>query len=235
VRDGPGGEVLLVVTRYGHFWRNLLAGLAGVACGLAFAGWFGTRALAAESDGAQAGLAMLAVLGGVMVIFMVDIHLSPRRDIRAHVPGGDRRAFFRLREDGKIHLYSASFTLWDAGRRPIWRVRKNYLRNLGGRRWTGAGTGGDIEGGAGTGGEAPLALEEDPPARSLLQRALGGAFGLFATDYVFRRAGREVGRLHRRPPWRTGFLLELAPPAEGGPRQATGVAMAVLADSVEWR
>ncbi len=227
--DGTGGTVLLTVIRYGHFWRNLLAGAAGVACGLAFAGWLGARALAAGSDAAQAALALLAVTGGVIVIFLVDIHLSPRRDIHARVPGGERRAFFRLLEDRKINIDSASFTLWDSARRPLFRAGKNYLGNLGKRRWVGRRPGGGEEDGP------PLVLEEDSSLRSLLHRALGGAFGLFATDYVFRRGGREVGRLRRRPPWRTRFLVEFSSPAEGGPEPVTGVAMAVLADCIEWR
>src|SRR5512138_2437018 len=108
VADEATGDLLLTATRYGHFWRNLLAGVVGVACGLAFAFVFGIRALAAQGDAAQVAFILLALLGGVVVIFLVDILLSPPRDIRAHVPGGDRRSLFRLLEDRKFNLHAAS-------------------------------------------------------------------------------------------------------------------------------
>jgi hypothetical protein len=225
VADEPGGGLLLTATRYGHFWRNLLAGVVGVACGLLFAFVTGIRALAAEGDAAQVALGLLALLGGVVIIFLVDILLSPPRDIRGHIPGGDRRAWFRLLEDRKINLRAVSFTLRDRGRLPRARVGKDYLANIRRKRWT-ART---------PEGEELFSFSEESAWRSALHRALGGAFGLFATDYLFLSRGREVGRLHRRPPWRTRFLLTLAPPAEGGPDPALAVAVAVLADSIEWR
>lgn len=215
------GALLLTATRYGRFWANLLAGLVGIAAGLSFAGVIGFKALSAQDDTAQAGLFLLAALGGVVLIFLVDILLSPARDVRGHIPGGDRRAYFRLIEAHKINLRASTFTLYDPERKARASMRKDYLGDLGRKRWTCRAPD----------GREVCSLVEDSALRSLLHRLLGGAFGLFATDYIFVREGSEIGRLRRRAPWRRTFLLELGP----GLDPFLGVAMAVLADSIEWR
>ncbi len=227
VFDGEGETLLLSVVRPGHFWLNLLAGLAGLASGFAFMAVFLVLAFHTPGDAAQVVIGLTGILGGVAVLFLVDIALSPRRYFRSALPdpgtgkGKGRRPGFRLREDSKVTLFSSSFTLRSSEGEVRARIAKNYLRNLGRRRWTCRGPQGELL----------CQAVEDSPWRSFLYRVVGGGFGFLTTDYLLLQEGRELGRFHRRRPHHRRNLLSL----NGELDPEVAVALAVITDAVEKR
>lgn len=186
------GNVLVFVERPVHFFRSLVAILAGFGAALALlVVVIGLAAGLARISEAAAGI--IGVVGVVAVIFgmiVVIILLAPKRHV--HFYRDDSRAdqILQVLQDKKLMLLTATYTILDQSGAPLAKLRKNYLYNVLRKRWHCFANDGSL---------ICLALE-DSIILSMLRRLVGPMLGILRTNFVIVTPDQQhiIGEFNRK-------------------------------------
>ena len=169
------GTPIVHVERPAHLLRNLLAVVVGLIAGIVVVGAVAGVAVAMNRSEPPPWLLLLSWPAGFLALAVVGSAASKKRHITFYRDEAKRERLLEILQDRKLQLIVATFTVLDARRQPIARLRKNYLYNIFRKRW-------EIRTMA---GQVAFVAKEDSMILSLLRRVLGPMFGLLRTNYVF--------------------------------------------------
>lgn len=223
------GEQILFVERPAHFFRNLMAFLAGVLAFIAvvIASGFATQPLNAAGN---QGLAAIVSLSGFVLAFValivVAVVLSKKRHITFYRGQAKGEKVMDILQDKKWEFLTTTFIIRDAKGSPLGKLRKNQLTNLVRKKWRLMSFGGrDI-----------LVAKEDSIILSLLRRLLGPLFGLLRTNYVFEDgAGKHVGEFQRKMTILDRYALDMRADLNRNVDRRLCLALGVILDTGERR
>jgi uncharacterized protein YxjI len=222
------GQPIVFVERPAHLIRNLLAILVGGAAGMSVMVLTVTIAQAMSIKG-PAGAAM-ALVGGLLALttfVLVGSAVSKKRHITFYRDEQKKERLLEVRQDKKLQVIVATYTVRDARGQPIARLRKNYLYNLLRKKW-------EIRTLA---GQLAFLVKEDSIILSLLRRVLGPMYGLLRTNFIFCGAdGRSVlGEFKRKMTILDRYAVDLTRDRHRKLDRRLALAMGVMLDTGERR
>lgn len=225
------GNRILYVERPAHFLRNLGAVLAaavvffGVLVGVVVAI---DAVLGPNPQGGAVAVVMLLAFGlAAAAALVVGVPLSAKRHVTFYRDANKRERLLDVLQDAKFQPITHTYTVRDAQRRPLARLRKNILYNLIRKRWYCDAPDG-----------RPLAVaKEDSIILSLLRRLLGPFFGLLRTNFLILRpdSDDEFGEFKRKFTIRDRYVLDLTPDRARTFDRRIALALGVMLDTGERR
>jgi hypothetical protein len=233
VSDDQGNQLLYVV-RPAHFFRNMIAMMAGlgammfgfilVGVGAAFV----VPAELPEDSPVLTAVGLIAMLAGAAAGLFVGMLLSKKRHITFY-RGSDESAPKALEviQNDKVRFPTHTFTVLDENGRTLGVLSKNYLYNLFRKQW----------GVANAAGRPLCVVREDSMILSLLRRFLGPLFGILRTNFVFFQFGsdRELGEFKRKMTLLDRYVFDMTADRTRSLDRRLAVATAVMLDSAERR
>jgi hypothetical protein len=131
-----------------------------------------------------------------------------------------------IKQDQKVALLNATYTVNDAAGQNLGRLHKNYLYNLFRKRWRCLGTDGGLV----------CMAKEDSIVLSLLRRLLGPLFGLLRTNFIIVDAEeRLLGEFNRKMTLLDRYVLDLTQDAGRSLDRRLAMALGVMLDTGERR
>jgi len=226
VSDESGAPIVFV-ERPAHLLRNLLALFVGGAAGLLV---LGVSAAVVESLGQGGGEGAVGLLRGLLALATfvpLGGAASKKRHITFYRDENKHERLLEIRQDNKLQVVVATYTVRDARGEPIARLRKNYLYNLLRKRW-------EIRTLA---DQLAFLVKEDSIILSLLRRVLGPMYGLLRTNFIFCGAdGRSVlGEFKRKMTILDRYALDLKRDRHRKLDRRLALAMGVMLDTGERR
>lgn len=220
------GQPLAFVERPSHVTHNVLAVIGAVA---AAAGAFVLLAVAADMNRGvlRSLLGALALPAAVAVLLVGSVALSRRRHVTFYRGAARDERVLEVRQDSKLQLLHASYTIRDADGRPLARLRKDPMASLVRKRW-------EIRG---LDGAVLYVAYEDSVFVALLRRVLGPFFGLLRTNFVFIHATtrRQIGELRRKLTILDRYVLDLTWDRRREMDRRYALALGVMLDTGELR
>ena len=204
---------------------TLVVALAGIMATLLAASAFGQ---------ANNSLAWLCGLGGVLATIVatisVSIFLFPKRHVTFWRNSSRGEKLLEVRQDSKLQLIEATFTVIDPRDGPIARISKNVFTNLFRKRWR-----------CRTPDSAAIIFTafEDSVILALLRRFLGTMMGLLRTNFLIVDGpdanGRVLGEFNRKFTLFDRYVLDLSSDPERTLDRRVAMALGVLLDTGERR
>jgi uncharacterized protein YxjI len=222
------GNAIVYVERPAHLLRNLLALVAGGLSALLVVALSAVVAEALFVKGPAA--AAVVVVGGLLALVafaVVGAAASKKRHVAFYRDEQKRDRLLEIKQDKKLQLIVATFTVCDARGQAIARFRKNFLYNIFRKRW-------EIRTLA---DQVAFVVKEDSIILSLLRRVLGPMYGLLRTNYVFLGAdGRAMlGEFKRKMTILDRYALDLKRDRHRKLDRRLALAMGVMLDTGERR
>ena len=228
VFDESGNQIIYVV-RPAHFFRNLLALIGAIAAAVGFFAAASTATQSAQQagwTGVANALALVTVIGAWAVLIVVGLKLSKKRHISFHRGDENGEPLLEVLQDKKFELFTTTFTIRDAKRRALGRLRKNMFSNILRRRWRLFSPSGHMI----------LMAQEDSMILSLLRRVLGPMFGLLRTNFVFIDGQqRHMGEFQRKATILDRYALDMSADTNRRIDRRLALALGVILDTGERR
>jgi uncharacterized protein YxjI len=221
------GTPIVYVERPAHLLRNVLALIVGLLAAVTVVGLVAGVAVALGKGVAASALLLASWPAAFLALVVVGSAASKKRHITFYRDEAKGERLLEILQDKKLQLIIATFTVRDAGGRPIARLRKNYLYNIFRKRW-------EIRTMA---GQVAFVAMEDSIILSLLRRVLGPMFGLLRTNYVFLGSdGRSVlGEFKRKMTILDRYALDLQRDRHRKLDRRLALALGVILDTGERR
>ena len=215
------GAAIVVAHQPVHRFRELLAGF--VAAGTA-AGLFNLVTTSAAAHGGGAGSAVILMLGGVAAVatlVCVRSALSMGEQLTLHRQGRSGERLLEVRQDRRVELVAARYTVIDAHGQSIARLHTSRLYNVLRTRW-------EIRTVA---GQLAFAAAEDSTVRSVLRRIVGPIHPFLRTNVVLYAPDRRgvLGTLDRKAPILDRYALDLTRDRHRKLDRRVALAVAVMA------
>jgi uncharacterized protein YxjI len=226
VSDESGAPIVFV-ERPAHLLRNLFALLVGIVAMIASVAAVIAGAAALGGKEAVGPASILAWPVAFLTLIVAASAVSKKRHITFYRDDRKKERLLEIRQDKKIQLITATYTVRDARGQPIARLRKNYLYNIFRKRW-------EIRTLA---DQLAFLVKEDSIILSLLRRVLGPMYGLLRTNFVFCGAdGRSVlGEFKRKMTILDRYALDLKRDRHRKLDRRLALAMGVMLDTGERR
>jgi uncharacterized protein YxjI len=224
------GNNLVFVERPAHFFRNLVALLAGISvavgvgAGLTWAAAYLTRNLSPTFGNV---VVLLTIPTSLVAFLIVGIGLSKKRHVTFY-RGGDKKGgkLMQANQDKKFEFFTTTFTLRDGAGRALCRIRKNLFSNIIRKKWRMLSMA----------GKPLLVAKEDSIILSLLRRVLGPFFGLLRTNFIFvDAADKHVGEFQRKLTILDRYSLDMSADRQRIVDRRLALAMGVILDTGERR
>jgi hypothetical protein len=237
VVTGEDGTPLLYVVRPAHFFRNMIAVLAGlgtaiVAMFVAGVGMGIALAILApelpDDSPLYGAIGLIGMLAGAAAGLFVGMWLSKKRHVTFYRGSDETGAkAIEVIQNHKVRFPTHTFTVVDEGGRTLGVLSKNYLYNVFRKQW----------GVANAAGRPVCVVREDSIILSLLRRFLGPLFGLLRTNFVFFQFGsdRELGEFKRKMTLLDRYVFDMSADRTRSLDRRLAVATAVMLDSAERR
>lgn len=223
------GEQLLYVERPRHFFKNLLALVAGIIAGVAV--FIGTSAASDALTRAGASTAavvvfLIGVVAAWVALFVVGIGLSKKRHITFYRGQQKGEKVLEVLQDKKFEVFTTTFVVRDAKGQSLGKLRKNMFSNILRKKWRLASIA----------GRPILLAQEDSIVLSLLRRVLGPFFGLLRTNFVLLDgAGKHVGEFQRKMTILDRYALDMRADMQRNVDRRLALALGVVLDTGERR
>jgi uncharacterized protein YxjI len=226
VSDETGAPIVFV-ERPAHLLRNLLALIVGLVAMIAAVTAVVAGAMTLGGKEAVGPASMLAWPLAFLTLIVVASAVSKKRHITFYRDERKKERLLEIRQDKKIQLITATYTVRDAHGQPLARLRKNYLYNIFRKRW-------EIRTLA---DQLAFLVKEDSIILSLLRRVLGPMYGLLRTNFIFCAAdGRSVlGEFKRKMTILDRYALDLKRDRHRKLDRRLALAMGVMLDTGERR
>ncbi|MCI0642146.1 MAG: hypothetical protein L0Y72_17645 [Gemmataceae bacterium] len=171
-----------------------------------------------------AAIGVLPALAAGLAVF---VWIMPKRHIHFYPSERKKRLLLEIRQDKKVMILNATYTVLDPDGQIIGSFRKNYLYNFFRKRWYGYGPDGD---------EILVAME-DSLALSLLRRFLGPMFGVLRTNFIILKPDGEtlLGTFDRKFTILDRYVLDVSPDRKLYLDRRLAIALGVLLDTGEHR
>jgi predicted Zn finger-like uncharacterized protein len=177
------------------------------------------------NEGFGAGAAVGIIIGFVLFLFTA-IALSPKRHIKIYHDDSKSDLLLEVKQNQKLALVNATFTIIDPREGPIGMLRKNYLMDMLRRSWKIF----NAE------GELIAYAKEDSIILSLLRRVLGPMFGLLRTNFIFEWPGEKIfGEYNRKMTLFDRYVMDLSKDRKRAFDRRLAIGMAVMLDTGERR
>lgn len=164
------------------------------------------------------------LIGGIFGILYL---LAPLRHVSFYRDQTMQSPLMTVRQDFRIALLNARYTLLDADGAPLAQLRKNYLYNIVRKRWY-------VDAADGT----PLCIAiEDSILLSILRRFLGPLFGLLRTNFMIQTPDFQdvLGELNRKLTLFDKYVLDLTHDPDRTLDRRVALALGVMLDTGENR
>lgn len=228
VADKDGAPIMFVERPVYALLRLFAAG-CGVAAGflhfMLAALLYGAAKRAGLPMPALAALLLWSYAGSVLALFAVAMALSPRRHINIYRDERRTEVLLRVKQDYRVPLFTASYTVTDPAGAYVARIYKKRLRNIFRKRWYCAAPDGSLA----------FCAREDSMILSILRRFLLGFFGLLRTDYVIYGRAGFAGEFNRRMTLQDRYVLDLKADSLRALDRRAVLAAGVLLDTGEGR
>jgi uncharacterized protein YxjI len=212
------GQKILFIERPGHHLKNLLALVAGLAAAALVAAPI--IALAAHWDSPMLGVA--GALAGFAALLVVAVRLSPFRHIDFYRDESRQEKILQVLQDQKATIFTQTFTVVDAGGRPIARLSKNPLTNSWRKTWKCAAPDG-----------RPICIAtEDSLLKALFRKFVAK---LFPMNFIIVRDDELLGTFNRNFTLFDRYVLDLTHDRTRSLDRRIAVAIGVLLDTGERR
>lgn len=221
------GSPIVFVERPAHLLRNVFALLVGLVAMIAAVAAVIAGAVAVGGKEAVGVASIIAWPLAFLTLILVASALSKKRHITFYRDERKKDRLLEIRQDKKIQIITATYTVRDARGQPLARLRKNYLYNIFRKRW-------EIRTLA---DQLAFLVKEDSIILSLLRRVLGPMYGLLRTNFVFCGAdGRSVlGEFKRKMTILDRYALDLKRDRHRKLDRRLALAMGVMLDTGERR
>jgi uncharacterized protein YxjI len=222
------GTPIVYVERPAHLLRNVLALFVGfIAAAVVTALVTTALVFALGKDAARDVFPLVGWPVALLSFVLAGSAASKKRHITFYRDEAKRERLLEIRQDKKLQLIIATFTVRDARGQSIARLRKNYLYNVFRKRW-------EIRTMA---GQVAFVAKEDSIILSLLRRVLGPMFGLLRTNYIFVGSdGRSVlGEFKRKMTILDRYALDLKRDRHRKLDRRLALALGVMLDTGERR
>lgn len=218
------GQEIAFVHRPAAIGRVFL--IAVVSCAWILLVSFGIASLAGggEMSPLLGFLIPVLLIGGMCVIIYF---LAPLRHVTFYRDRSMQSRLLFVRQDFRVALMHARYTLLDADGNVLARLRKNYLYNIIRKRWYV-----DLPDGT------PLCTAiEDSILLSLLRRFLGPLFGLLRTNFMIMTPDFQdvLGELNRKLTLFDKYVLDLTHDPDRTLDRRVALALGVMLDTGENR
>jgi hypothetical protein len=187
-----------------------------------------------DENGQAAGplaiaLVVLGILGTLAATFLAAVNFFPKRHVSFYRTRDRTDRLLEVKQDSKLQLIKASYTVIDADAQPLAKFSKNIFSNILRKRWRCTTPG----------GEPICTAYEDSIILALLRRFLGVMFGLLRTNFVIvdgaTPGGQVLGEFNRKFTLFDRYLLDLSPDATRSLDRRVAVALGVMLDTGERR
>jgi len=169
----------------------------------------------------------IGMVVGFLGLLGIAVWLYPKRHISIYLDESKGNLLLEIKQDKKLELVNATFTIIDPQVGVIGHLKKNYLMNLIRRQWQIL----DSE------GELIAHAKEDSIILSLLRRMLGHMFGLLRTNFIFEFPDNEkiFGEFNRKFTLTDQYVMDLKKDRKRRFDRRIAVGMAVMLDTGERR
>jgi uncharacterized protein YxjI len=221
------GAPIVYVERPAHLLRNLLALIVGLAAVVVVLIAFMAGGTLLFGKDALPYLSLAGWPVALVTLVLVASAASKKRHITFYRDEAKRDRLLEIRQDKKLQVIIATFTVRDARGQPIARLRKNYIYNIFRKRW-------EIRTMA---GQVAFVAKEDSIILSLLRRVLGPMFGLLRTNYVFLGPDERsvLGEFKRKMTILDRYALDLKRDRQRKLDRRLALALGVMLDTGERR
>jgi predicted Zn finger-like uncharacterized protein len=201
----------------------ILGGFIFVACLLAFSF---LADLMFGKDGTVIGV-LIGMVVGFFGLLGIAVWLYPKRHISVYVDESKAQLLLEIKQDKKLELVNATFTIIDPQVGIIGHLKKNYLMNLIRRQWQILDANGELIAHA----------KEDSIILSLLRRMLGHMFGLLRTNFIFEFPDSEkiFGEYNRKFTLTDQYVMDLKKDRKRRFDRRIAIGMAIMLDTGERR
>jgi hypothetical protein len=210
------GHTLMFVLRPTHLLRNFVALVAGVSASLivfSATGMVAVRFAEANMQVLAGVMAFLSFAAAIFTLVSVGSGLAKKRHIQFFRDESQQELLLEVKQDQKLVLLNASFTLCDPAGQVLGRFEKNYIYNIFRKRWRFFTPEGAVQ----------YVAQED-------------SFGLLRTNYIILDADeRLVGQFNRKLTLLDRYVLDLTPDTAQSFDRRVAVALGVMLDTAERR
>jgi uncharacterized protein YxjI len=221
------GNALVYVERPTYLLRTIGAFIGAYVVTMTL--YFGLlTAIQASVESAGGGsLAFLVILLLPVTFVVLFMALCKKRHVTFYRDESKTEKLFDVLQDKKIQFPMRTYTMRDAGGKPLAVFKKNYLYNLFRKRWEMRTLGGSVV----------CVAKEDSIILSLLRRVLGPLFGLLRTNYLITRGegSMVLGEFKRKFTILDRYVLDLTTDRRRELDRRQAVALGVLLDTGERR
>ena len=221
------GAAVVYVERPAHLLRNTLALLVGLLAAVTAFTAFAAAAAAVGAGPLASVLFVAAAPAALLALVVAGSAVSKKRHVTFYRDEQKRERLLEILQDQKLQIVVATYTVRDARRQPIARLRKNYLYNIFRKRW-------EIRTLA---DQIAFVAQEDSIILSLLRRVLGPMWGLLRTNFIFCGPdGRSVlGEFKRKMTILDRYVLDLKRDRHRKLDRRLALALGVMLDTGERR
>lgn len=219
------GTPILYIERPAHFLRNFGAVIAGLIAGVA-TGAVLFSLVNIVSSSLKDFMLILALASMLVVIFVVSILLSKKRDLTIYRDKSKQEPLLKVLQDKKLEFITATFTIRDTNG-DIAKFSKNYLYEIFCKYWH-----------CYTPDGALICIaKEDPLYLALLKRFVSSLFGLLPLNFVIIHGETKqiLGELNRQFTIRDRYVLDMSADQAGYLDRRIAIALGVMLDTGEKR
>lgn len=219
------GNPILFIKRPAHLLRNLGAILGGITAGLATL--IALISLASVVPKSLSGfLVLLALLGWLVVTFVVSILLYKKRHVTFYRDKSKQDPLLKILQDKKVEILTATFTLRDTNG-DLAMFRKHYLYDIFRKHWHCYAPDGSLI----------CIAKEDSIILALLRRFLGTFFGLLRTNFIIVQSNSDkvIGEFNRNFTILDRYVLDMSADRQHTLDRRIAIALGVMLDTGERR
>ena len=227
VWDEEGNEILFI-QRPAHFLRVVTAIFGTLivmaVCLTVTVG--GLMAFLPEGPAQGVG-GVVGVLVTIISALATFVALVPKRHMKFYTDDSKSESVLETRQDQKVAIFNATYTVNDASGVTLGRLRKNYLYNIIRKRWYGYDTDGRL----------CVIAKEDSLILALLRKFMGTCFGILRRNYIFLKPDGEsvIGEFNRKFTLLDRYVLDMSHDPEHSLDRRLALALGVLLDTGEKR
>ncbi len=167
------GTALLFVERPAHLFRNLVALFGGLVAGGVVFSLLGFSYQVMPQP-LQVGYLLLGSLFAFLTVILVYVRLELKRHVSFYRDETKRSKLLTVRQDKKLELITATFTVLDSNDKLLGTFSKNYLYDILRKRWECRDRTGKLL----------FTAREDSIIKSILRRLFGPLFGLLRINFI---------------------------------------------------
>lgn len=228
-------QPIMFVIRPAHHLMNFVAFLAAGAVFIVFMlVGFGGAAMLANNKQLEVLAGIVGIGGFVLAIVgavAAAVIISPLRHIYFYADEGKKELLLHVKQDAKMQIVTATYTVVDPTDVPIGAFSKNNFLSFFRKKWRGNDAAGN-----------PLIVAtEDSMILSLLRRFLGPMFGLLRTNFILLHASDDasemnvLGEFNRKFALTDKYVLDMSADRSHQIDRRLAVALGVLLDTGERR